>query len=180
VRPAVLLSFLLLGGCYAEQDDTHGVMINHGDGRVTVLNHGSTLSVGVGVDPVGAACKAKLQGQNGRVIDLAEALTPAEMQSLSVRLSKLQQTVGRAVMVILIEPQGQSLEQVGWAVGKGVASRRPVMILADPATRQVRIEGELSPEAKAQVAVAMQEGLKAGRAGQAVERGLIRLGEVIA
>jgi hypothetical protein len=156
VFPAVILfPLLLLGGCHAEQRE------------------------GRGTDEANAVAAASAD-KNGRVIDLADVLTPAEEQSLAARCARLSADSGRTLTVILIQPEGQSLEQVGWAVGSGSGANRPIMILADPMTRQVRIEGELPAEAKARIAAAMQEGLKAGRAGLAVERGLIRLGEVIA
>jgi hypothetical protein len=160
VRPAVLLTSLLLG-CNAEQDPSRDQVVSHGEGA------NGTLSAREAASP-------------NQVIDLADALTPSEEQSLARQLSGLKLAGGRTVTIILIEPQGQSLEQVGWAVGKGLTSARPIMILADPATRKVRIEGELPPEAKAQVAAAMQQGLAAGRAGKAVESGLVRLSEVTA
>jgi hypothetical protein len=158
VRPAVLLTSLLLG-CNAEQDPSRDQMVSHGGGA-------------------NGASGARDADSPNQVIDLAEALTPLEEQSLARQLSGLKLAAGRTVTVILIEPQGQSLEQVGWAVGKGMTSSRPIMILADPALRQVRIEGELPPEAKAQVAAAMQQGLAAGQVRQSVSRGLIRLSQV--
>lgn len=177
MRLGLLVCSLLLAGCHAEQDDSGNMMINHGDGRVTVIERAPTMSVGMETDPVASAGDAAAAHQRGRVIDLADALGPAEEEALTRRLAGTQQAGRRTVMVILIEPNGgQSLEQVGWAVGgNNGGSSSAVMILANPKTRQVRVEGDLKPEARAMVAAAMQEGLTAGRIAQAVESGLVRL-----
>jgi uncharacterized membrane protein YgcG len=119
---------------------------------------------------------ARAQGQGGRIVDLADALSAAEEQALDRRLAGREKADGSRVMVVVIEPgKQQSLEQVGWAVGGGSAAKRPLLMLVDPASRRVRIEGDLGPERRAEVASAMQPGLAGGRVAEAIERGLSRL-----
>jgi uncharacterized membrane protein YgcG len=114
--------------------------------------------------------------QGGRIVDLAGVLAPAEKLALGRRLALQQQADGRAVMVIILEAgKRQSLEQVGWAVGGAGGATGPFLILIDPATRQVRLEGSLGLEQKAAVAAAMRDNLAAGRLAAAIDRGLTRL-----
>lgn len=114
--------------------------------------------------------------QGGRLLDLAEALDPDEETALARRLARQQQADGRPVMVVVIETgETQSLEQLGWAVGGGGSGIRPHLLLVDPAARRVRIEGDLRPEARAQVAAAMQSELTSGRVAAAIDRGLVQL-----
>ena len=133
-----------------------------------------TAETGSEAGPVAAQRAAHDQG--GRIIDLADALAPADEASLSTRLREEQQADGRAVTVALVRPNsGDSLERVGWAVGGSRGPARPLLLLVDPASAQVRIEGDLQPEARAAVASAMQPDLRAGRVAAAVNAGLDRL-----
>jgi uncharacterized membrane protein YgcG len=117
----------------------------------------------------------RLLDQGGRVADLADALTPPEELALARRLAYQQQADGRSVMVVILEAgRGQSLEQIGWAVGAG-APPSSFLLLVDPAQRRVRVEGDLQPDGRAQVAGAMQAELAAGRVAAAVDKGLLRL-----
>jgi uncharacterized membrane protein YgcG len=115
-------------------------------------------------------------GQGGRIVDLAGTLKPAEEAALARRLAAQQQADGRPVMVVVIDPgREQSLEQVGWAIGGGQGAARPLLLLVDPASGRVRIEGDLQPPAKAAVAASMQPDLAAGRVAAAIDRGLLML-----
>ncbi len=114
--------------------------------------------------------------QGGRILDLAGVLEPADKLALGRRLAFEQQADGRAVMVIIMEAgKEQSLEQVGWAVSGASGATGPFLMLIDPTSRQVRLEGSLRPEQKAAVAAAMRDDLAAGRLRAAIDRGLTRL-----
>jgi uncharacterized membrane protein YgcG len=114
--------------------------------------------------------------QGGRIVDLAGALDPAEKLALGRRLALQQQADGRAVMVIILKAEnGQSLEQVGWAVSGSGGATSPLLILIDPTSRQVRLEGDLRLEHRAAVAAAMRDDLAAGRLRAAIDGGLSRL-----
>lgn len=148
VRAAALVATLALAGCRAEQGEESGIR----------------------------AADERPAGQGGRVVDLAGTLKPAEKASLADRLASLQRADGRRVMVVVIDPgRAQSLEQVGWAVGGGQGAARPLLLLVDPASRRVRIEGDLQPPAKAAIAAAMQPDLAAGHVAAAIDRGLSML-----
>nr|WP_314446519.1 TPM domain-containing protein [uncultured Sphingomonas sp.] len=140
---------------------------------------GTLLAAGCGEPEVAAPATNKAApslDQGGRVIDLAGVLTPAEKSALGQRVATLQQADGRPVMVVILETgKGQSLEQVGWAVGAAAGDHGPLLLLLDPETGQVRLEGGLPAEGKAKVAAAMQPDLASGRPAKAIERGLAQL-----
>jgi uncharacterized membrane protein YgcG len=147
-----MLGTLLVAGCGGERDSAVGAADTVERQRVGALDQG------------------------GRIVDLAGVLAPAEKLALGRRLALQQQADGRAVMVIILEAgKRQSLEQVGWAVGGAGGATGPFLILIDPATRQVRLEGSLGLEQKAAVAAAMRDNLAAGRLAAAIDRGLTRL-----
>lgn len=159
----------MLAGCNVERDDSGDMLINHGNGSVTATNRSPTWSV-----ETGARGSATGDGK-GQVIDLAGALDPQEMQELAQRLAGTQRAEARPLIVVLIQPDGgQSLEQVGWAVGNGPAGDRSTIILVDPRTRQVRLEGDLDPARRAEVAAAMRDGLASGQVYQAITAGIAR------
>ena len=137
---------------------------------------GTLLVAGCGGEHDGSAGSAEPQpaaraAQSGRIVDLAGALPPQEKAALASRLAD-----SRLVTVVIVETgKAQSLEQIGWAVGGSGGDRRSTLVLIDPETRQVRLEGELAPEEKAAVASAMRDDLVAGRVAAALNRGLTRL-----
>jgi uncharacterized membrane protein YgcG len=121
--------------------------------------------------------EAHASDQGGRIVDLAEALSEQEERAIADRLAA-QQADGRAVMVVVIQPdKHQSLEQVGRAVGGGAETTGRLLLLVDPATRRVRLEGDLLAQQKAEVAAAMTDDLAAGRTAAAIGRGLTRIGQ---
>ncbi|WP_300973952.1 TPM domain-containing protein [Sphingomonas sp. LHG3406-1] len=145
-----MLGTLLVAGCGGERD-------------------GATPAVGVGE-------RSSPNDGGGRIIDLAGVLTPAEKLALDRRVAHERQADGRAVLFIVLKAdEAQSLEQVGWAVGRSIGASRPIIVLIDPASRQVRVEGDIRLEDKAAVAAAMRDDLATGKIAQAVDRGLTRL-----
>jgi len=98
----------------------------------------------------------------GRVIDLAEAFTPEAERQMAAELTAAEQRTGRRVMLVTVSPTaGDSMERIGWAV-RGAEKQSPVLLLIDPSTKAVRIEGELAPERKAAVAGAIRRGFSTG------------------
>lgn len=147
-----MLGTLLLASCGGERDDA-SPPVAHADRQPSAISD-----------------------QGGRVVDLADALSPAERLALGRRLAYEQQADGRPVMVVILQTdKNQSLEQVGWAVSGTGGANRSFIILVDPEQKRVRLEGDLQPESKAAVAAAMRNDLAAGRVAAAIERGLVRL-----
>lgn len=136
---------------------------------------GTLLIAGCGSERDGAADRLTLQAvapvkNGGRVIDLAAVLTSAEKTALAQRLGS---SADVTVVIVKADP-AQSLEQIGWAVGRPGS----LLLLLDPQSHQVRVEGELPPAARATVASAMSADLAAGRVAAAIDKGLVRLQEL--
>lgn len=108
----------------------------------------------------------------GKIIDNANLLDAGDRNGLSQELAEINRLGGPEVTVVLVRPTaGESMEQIGWAVA-GRPSGKAVVLLADPDSAAVRVEGAIAPDAKARIASAMQQPLRAGQPAEAV-RGAI-------
>ena len=111
----------------------------------------------------------------GRVIDLAVVFTPDHERRMAADLTTAEQRTGRKVMLVTVSPTaGDSMERIGWAV-RGAEKQSPILLLIDPNTQAVRIEGDLPPERKAALAGAVRGGLAAGNLPTILPRALAML-----
>lgn len=82
----------------------------------------------------------------GRVVDIADLLTPAEEAALTRKSADLERATGHQfVIVTLPSLDGRSIEQVGLALGNGWGIGREdaddgVLLIVAPNERRVRIE----------------------------------------
>lgn len=112
---------------------------------------------------------------DGRVIDAADVLSPAEEQRIDRLAFEIGSATGRKVLVLTVPPLGnQSLEQFGWAVGGQSKAGSTVLLMVRPDDRRVRVEsgGAVPPEQAARIASSMQPSLAAAKTAAAIEAGL--------
>ena len=158
---AVLAALFAMGTLWIDRDDG-------GDGMVV---GGNDAVAGMAARKDEARSTAKVRG----VVDSAEALSADEERVIGDRLARGQEADGRSVIIVTVrQGKDESLERVGWAANAGRPGG-PFLLLVDPNTRQVRVEGDLAPEGRAAVAAAMQADLRSGRVASAVGQGLDRL-----
>ena len=121
------------------------------------------------LEPAGVAKVVRVESK-GRVIDVADVLTPRDEQHIAGLVSAFESRGGRKLVVLTVRPSsGDSMERVGWAVS---GPQSPLMMMIDPEQGSVRFEGSLPPERKAMVAGAMQGPIKSGRIAHAVAVGI--------
>lgn len=122
------------------------------------------------------------QGQrlSGRVIDQANVLSPTEEQELAQASAALEQATSDQLVIVTVPTLGkESIEHLGWALGKGQGVGQKdldngVLILVAPKERKVRVEvgtgleGLLTDAHAADVVRAMMPGFVAGRPGEAI------------
>lgn len=111
--------------------------------------------------------------QGAAIIDQANVLSVADKVSLEARSTAVAETVGRKLTVVLLRPaDGQSLEQVSWAIAPKAGPGGPLLLVVDVETGAVRVDGAHDPAGAAAIARAISGEVKAGRVAAGVTRGL--------
>jgi uncharacterized protein len=120
----------------------------------------------------GAAVSGVDPAVRGRVIDIADVLAPGQERALAAELAASEAEGGPKVVVVTVTPTaGDSLEHLGWAVGGRGPQAGKILLLVDPAARQVRLEGDLGADRKAELARAMAPALQRGDFASALSAG---------
>jgi hypothetical protein len=119
-----------------------------------------------------ATADAQTSRGTGKIIDTVGAIKADQLNSLSQELAEINQVGGPQVTVVLVRPtSGESMEQLGWALA-GRPTGKAVVLLTNPDTAMVRVEGALDPERKAQIAAAMQQQMRLRRPVYAIQEAI--------
>jgi uncharacterized membrane protein YgcG len=152
----LVVAMLLLGACTGSEHDAAST------GAKTETETRTSTDAGV---------LSRSEGR-GKIIDNANLLDAGDRNGLTQELAEINRLGGPEVTVVLVRPtSGESMEQIGWAVA-GRPSGKAVVLLANPDSAAVRVEGAIAPDAKARIASAMQQQLRAKQPAEAV-RGAI-------
>ncbi|UUR09209.1 TPM domain-containing protein [Sphingomonas glaciei] len=107
------------------------------------------------------------------VIDQAKVLSAADKASLARRIVEIAEATGRKLTIVLLRPaEGQSMEQVTWAIAPKAGTEGPMMLVVDVGSGSVRVDNLSDPAQSAAIARAISPEVKAGRVASGVARGL--------
>jgi uncharacterized membrane protein YgcG len=164
-------ALVLLAACKGKGDEASMTVVENE--AVTATRSTTEVRMSSGVDVRTASTPGAGEG-TGKIIDDAGLIDAGEINAMSQELAEINRLGGPRVTMVLVRPtSGESMEQIGWALA-GRPAGRALVLLADPGSGAVRIEGAVSPENKARIAVAMQQQLKTGKPTEAL-RGAIAI-----
>ena len=157
-----VFALLILAACDSGKDESTGAAAARNQ---TVTHTKQTAS-----EEVGSGHGDPLVSRGvGKIIDNVGAIKPERLNGISQELAEIDRLGGPQVTVVLVRPtSGESMEQLGWAIA-GRPTGKQLVLLTDPETAVVRIEGALDSERKAQIAAVMQQQLTAKQPADAIQ-----------
>jgi uncharacterized membrane protein YgcG len=116
----------------------------------------------------------------GSVIDPSNSLGEADKQAIKARLDALKAATGRVLVVIIATPsKGDNLERIGFAVSSSATKSGPLLMIVDPKSGQVRMEGYLAPDKRAMVAAAAGGPIAAGNLKEGIIAAVDQAGRLL-
>jgi uncharacterized membrane protein YgcG len=116
----------------------------------------------------------------GSVIDPANALSEADKQAIKARLDALKAATGRVLVVIAATPtKGDNLERIGFAISSSAGKDGPLLMIVDPKSGRVRMEGDMTADRRAMVAAAAGGPISAGNLKAGIIAGVDQAGHLL-